>query len=235
MRVIERGQADAMIAGGAGSWVHPTMLFRGTARGLSRRGREPARACRPFDTGRDGVVNGEGAAAYMLESREHAEGRGAAPLAKILGHASAFEGKSDGQSTQFLRGGALRRALAGALKESGLAPQAVGCVIAHGISTHLDDEREAKAIREVLGDVHVTAPKSYFGHSGAGSGAVEMVVGLLALKHRLIPPTLNYETPDPNCPINVVHGQPRPLESPAVLVLSHSQQGHAVAVLLGGV
>ncbi len=233
-RVIERGQADAMITGGAGSRIHPTMLFRGMSHELSRHGNEPAKACRPFDAHRDGVVNGEGAAAFLLESRTRRE-RGAAPLAKILGHASAYERASDHRSVGRLQGTALRRVLAGALEESGVAPQAVGCVIAHGFSTHLDDEREAKAIRDILGDVPVTAPKSYFGHFGAGSGAVEMAVGLLAIEHRAIPPTLNYETPDPNCPVNVVHGQARPLESPTALVLSHSQLGQAVAVLLGGV
>jgi 3-oxoacyl-[acyl-carrier-protein] synthase II len=103
------------------------------------------------------------------------------------------------------------------------------------MSTQHDDRREAEAIREILGDVPVTAPKSYYGHFSAGSGAVELAIGLLMLKHRLIPPTLNYETPDPACPVNVVHGQARLLESPTVLVLSHSQQGRAVAVLLGGV
>jgi 3-oxoacyl-[acyl-carrier-protein] synthase II len=233
-RVIERGHADAMIAGGAGSRIHPTILFRSMAQGLSQRGDNPEKACRPFDADRDGLVNGEGTAAYMLESREHAERRGAAPLARILGHASACEPVSNGRPAQPARGSALRRALAGALKDARVESKSVGCVIAQGYSTRCDDECEAQAIREVLGDVPVTAPKSYFGHAGAGNGSVELVVGLLALKNRTIPPTLNYETPDPKCPINVVHGQPQPLESPTVLVLSHSQQGQAVAVVLGG-
>jgi 3-oxoacyl-[acyl-carrier-protein] synthase II len=234
-RVIERGQADAMIAGGAGSRIYPTMLFRGIVYDLSRRGEEPAKASRPFDAGRDGAVNGEGAAVVILESREHAESRGAATLAKIVGHASAYEPTADCRTAQYLQGTAIRRMLHDVLEASGVAPQDVGCVIAHGMSTQHDDRREAEAIREILGDVPVTAPKSYYGHFSAGSGAVELAIGLLMLKHRLIPPTLNYETPDPACPVNVVHGQARLLESPTVLVLSHSQQGRAVAVLLGGV
>jgi 3-oxoacyl-[acyl-carrier-protein] synthase II len=259
-RVIERGQADAIFSGGAGSRIHSPVIFREMANELSCRSGEPAKACRPFDADRDGMVNGEGAAVFMLESREHADRRSAAPMAKILAHASAYEPSSIGSQivstgaepkfpqgdanpginnnrrpARFLRGTAIRRVLAQVLEFSGVAPQEVGCVIAHGYSTRLDDVREAQAIRDVLGDVPVTAPKSFFGHSGAGSGAVELVVGLFALRHRLIPPTLNYETPDANCPINVVHGQPRPLESPTVLVLSHSQRGQAVAVLLGGV
>jgi 3-oxoacyl-[acyl-carrier-protein] synthase II len=234
-RVIERGHAEAMIAGGAGSRIHPTIIFRDIAQGLSRRGSAPEKACRPFDASRDGMVNGEGTAAYVLESHDHAERRGAAPLARILGHASACEPIFNGQSPQLAPNSALRRALAGALTRSGVAPQSVGCVIAQGYSTRVDDEREAQAIRDVLGDVPVTAPKSYFGHFGAGSGAVELVIALLTLAHRTIPPTLNYETPDPQCPINVVHGPPQPLETPTVLVLSHSRQGQAVAILLGGV
>jgi 3-oxoacyl-[acyl-carrier-protein] synthase II len=234
-RVIERGQADAMIAGGAGSRIYPTMLFRGIVYDLSRRDEEPAKASRPFDAGRDGAVNGEGAAVVILESREHAESRGAATLAKIVGHASAYEPTADCRTAQYLQGTAIRRMLHDVLEASGVAPQDVGCVIAHGMSTQHDDRREAEAIREILGDVPVTAPKSYYGHFSAGSGAVELAIGLLMLKHRLIPPTLNYETPDPACPVNVVHGQARLLESPTVLVLSHSHQGRAVAVLLGGV
>jgi 3-oxoacyl-[acyl-carrier-protein] synthase II len=233
-RLLERGHADAILAGGAGSRIHPAICFRGMTHGLSRRGNEPEKACRPFDARRDGMVNGEAAAAYMLETREHAERRGAAPLAKLLAHASAFERNPETHTSQSLRGIAIRRVLAQVIQDAGIAPQSVGCVIAHGFSTRLDDEREANAIRDVLGNVPVTAPKSYFGCSGAGSGAVEMAVALLMLKHRLIPPTLNYESPDPNCPINVVHGDPKPLESPTVLVLSHSHQGHAVAMLLGG-
>ncbi len=121
----------------------------------------------------------------------------------------------------------------GALRDSGIAPADVGCVIAHGISTVRDDQREASAIREVLGDVAVTAPKSCFGHLGAGSGAVDMVAGVLALKYGLVPPTLNYRLPDPLCPIRVIHGQPQTLEQPAVMILSHTQYGQAVALALG--
>jgi 3-oxoacyl-[acyl-carrier-protein] synthase II len=234
-RVIERGQADAMLAGGVGSRTYPTMLFRGILRDLSHRGDDPVKACRPFDAGRDGTVSGEGSAAVLLETREAAERRGAVPLARLLGHASACEPAVDRLATWRVQGAAIRRVLSGVLESSGVSAESVGCIIAHGSSTQGDDRREAEAIREVLGDVPVTAPKSYFGHFGAGSGSVELAIGLLVLKHRLIPPTLNYETPDPACPIDVVHGQPRPLESPHVLVLGHSQQGRAVAVMLGAV
>ena len=158
------------------------MLFRGMAHDLSRRGEEPAKACRPFDAGRDGMVNGEGAAAFMLESREHAERRGAAPLAKILGHARLTN----------------LRPIAGLRNTCKARPSAAYCGERAGsvgrrcrkpwaASSPTDSapitttSARPKAIREVLGDVPVTAPKSYFGHFGAGSGAVELVIGLLVL------------------------------------------------------
>jgi 3-oxoacyl-[acyl-carrier-protein] synthase II len=230
VRVLERGAADAMIVGGAGSRIHPTMLFRGGIFELSRRSDDPPGASRPFDATRDGMVNGEGAAAFMFEPKEHAQARGVEALARVLGFASAFEPVVKGQ---VLQGISIRRAILGALSSAGIAPADVGCVVAHGLSTINDDQREASAIREVLGDVAVTVPKSYYGHLGAGSGAIDMVAGVLALKHRQIPPTLNYRVPDPLCPVRIVHGRQQPLEQPIIMILSHTHYGQAVAVVLG--
>jgi 3-oxoacyl-[acyl-carrier-protein] synthase II len=230
VRVLERGAADAMIVGGAGSRIQPTMLFRGGIFELSRRSDDPPGASRPFDATRDGMVNGEGAAAFMFEANEHAQARGAAVLARVLGFATAFEPVINGQ---VLQGISIRRAILGALRNAGITPADVGCVVAHGLSTIRDDQREASAIREVLGDVAVTVPKSYYGHLGAGSGAVDMVAGVLALKHRQIPPTLNYRVPDPLCPVRIVHGRQQPLEQPIIMILSHTHYGQAVAVVLG--
>ncbi len=229
VRVIDRQSADAMIAGGTGSRIHPTFLFRSGASELSRRGDDPAGACRPFDATRDGMVNGEGAAAIVLEDKVHAQARGVPLLARVLGFGAAFEPTGNGR---VLQGVSIRQALQVALRETGIGPQDIGCVVAHGISTIRDDQREARAIRDILGNVAVTAPKSYFGHLGAGCGAVELVIGVLILKHRLIPPTLNYRVPDPLCPIRVVYGQAQPLEQPIVIILSHAQHGQAVAVVL---
>jgi len=205
-------------------------LFRGGIFELSHRSDDPSGAARPFDATRDGMVNGEGAAAFVFESAEHAHSRGSALLARVLGYSAAFEPAMNGR---VLQGISIRQVIINALSDAGITPAEVGCVVAHGISTISDDQREASAIREVLGDVAVTAPKSYFGHLGAGCGAVDMVAGVLALKHRLVPPTLNYRQPDPQCPVRVVHGRPQPLEQPVVMILSHSQYGQAVAVLLG--
>ncbi|MBN2577611.1 MAG: beta-ketoacyl-[acyl-carrier-protein] synthase family protein [Pirellulales bacterium] len=230
VRVLDRGQADAMLAGGVGSRIHPTTIFRGAAHELSRCAEEPERACRPFDARRDGIVNGEGAAAVMLETLPHAQARGTAVLARILGFGSAFEPTANGVP---LSGQSLRAALHAALQDAGLAPSEIGAVFAHGVSTLRDDPREAQALRDVLGDVPVTALKSYFGHCGAASGALDLVAAVLSLGHGVVPPTLNYENPDPHCPINVVHGDGLPLQREKILLLSHTQHGQATALVIG--
>jgi 3-oxoacyl-[acyl-carrier-protein] synthase II len=235
-RILERGQADAMIVGGVGVALHPVVWARGEEGRVTRRSGDPTAASRPFDAERDGVVNAEGAAAFIVEPRVRAEARGAAVFARLLGCAAAFEPnglRTPNQTTSNVRrDGAIRRAIAGALRDAGLTPAELGCVVAHGTSSIEDDRLEAQAIRGVLGDVPVTAPKSNYGYAGAGSGALETAVTILACQRKLIPHTLNYEHPDPQCPVNVVHGQPRPLDRPTALVLSHSQHGQAVAVVL---
>ena len=229
MRVIERGQADVMIAGGAGSRIHPVLLVGRGGYDPACRHEDPAAACRPFDARRHGIVCGEGAGAFILESRRYAAARGAPILARILGYAARFEPSRNGRP---LRGSAIRAAIAGALRDARLTAADIGHVNANGLSTIHDDRIEAQAIREVLGEVPVTAPKSYFGNLGAGSGAVEMAASLLAIEHGLVPPTLNYEHPDPECPVNVICGRPLATDRRTALVLNHSRQGQSVAVVL---
>jgi 3-oxoacyl-[acyl-carrier-protein] synthase II len=231
VRVLQRGQADVLIAGGVCSRIHPALWGRHQVMGQSQRHHDPAGASRPFDAQRDGIVNSEGAGAVILETQSRAQERGAKILARVLGCAAAFEPRRKGQP---LLGTAIRRAIVAALQAANITPPDVGFVAAHGASTVEDDQIESQAIHETLGDVPVTAPKSYFGHLGAASGSLEMVLCILAFQHGLIPPTLNYEHPDPQCPINVVHGRPLPLNHPTALILSHSPQGQAVAVVLGG-
>jgi 3-oxoacyl-[acyl-carrier-protein] synthase II len=235
-RILERGQADVIIVGGVGVRLHPIVWGRGEVERASRRWGDPVAASRPFDAERDGVVNAEGAAAFIVEPRAHAQARGATIFARLLGSAAAFEPnghRTPIQTTNHLRrDGAIRRAIVGAMRDAGLTPAELGCVIAHGMSSIEDDRLEAQAIRAVLGDVPVTAPKGNLGYAGAASGALETAVSVLAFRDKLIPHTLNYERPDPQCPVNVVHGQPRPLDRPTALVLSHSAHGQAVAVVL---
>ena len=228
-RVIRRGHADVMIAGGASSRVHPTVCVRSEVFELSRRSSDPAAASRPFDADRDGMINGEGAGAFILESRRHAEGRGAKILARILGSAGTFEPHSNGCLPQ---GDAVRSAIRQAIRSAGLQATDIGHVNAHGLSTTLDDQLEAQAIRDTLGDVPVTAPKSFFGNLGAGTGAVEMAASVLAIGRRLVPPTLNYARPDPKCPVNVIHTRPMETTNTTALVLNQAHLGHSVAVIL---
>jgi 3-oxoacyl-[acyl-carrier-protein] synthase II len=226
--VVARGHADVMIAGGVSStfaWMD--LMWHGGAR-LSRRIEEPDRACRPFDADRDGMVGGEGAAIFVLETRTHAKARGIQPLARIAGFGRRYEPSADGYQPT---GQSIQQAIQATLEMAGAKPGDVGHVNAHGLSTELDDRIEAQAIRATLGDVPVTAPKSFFGNIGAGGGAVELAVSLLGLQHDLVPPTLNYETPDPECPINVV-AELSPSQKPTVLKLSHRTTGQAVAMLV---
>jgi 3-oxoacyl-[acyl-carrier-protein] synthase II len=230
MRVIERGQADAMIAGGGGSRVHPTLLMAHRAYDPALHGIDPAAACRPFDARRQVKVYGEGAGAFILEARHHAQARGANVLASILGYAATFE---PSRHKEPLQGRAIRKAIAGALRNAGIEAKDVGHVNANGLGVIHADRMEAQAIHDLLGDVPVTAPKSFFGCLGAGAGAVEMAVSVLAFQQGLVAPTLNYEHPDPECPVNVIRERPRRMEKPFALLLNHTSLGQAVAMVLG--
>ena len=230
-QVIQRGMADVMIAGGASSQTNPYDWIRHAGYGrLSPRDDDPAAAMRPFDADRSGEVRGEGAAAFILESRRHAAARGAAMLARVVSWAAAFEPRAD----QPLAGAAIRRAMRLALDRAGLLPQSVGHVNAHGLSTREDDAVEARAIRDVLGDAPVTAPKSYFGNLGAAAGAVEMVASVLAMSGGPVPATLNYCCPDPACPVRVIAGEPLAGGVATSVLLNWTPLGQAAAVVLAG-
>lgn len=227
---IQRGAADVMIAGGQGTRINLTrMLYRGDVY-WSHRNDEPQRACRPFDAQRDGGVVGEGAGAFVLESRRHAEARGAKILARVLGFGRSFD---QAPSPHFTGPGGFRRAIEGALTSAGLEPAEIGHVNAHGSSMIDGDRYEAQAIQSCLGDVPVTAPRSYFGCLGAGTGAVEMAASVLAVATGTVPATLNYEFPDPACPVNVIHGQPLVTDRRTALVLNQTETGQTAAVVLG--
>jgi 3-oxoacyl-[acyl-carrier-protein] synthase II len=227
--VIRRGQADIMIVGGTGSKLNVTdFVWHGDAR-LGCNGKlSPARVSRPFDAKRCGMVYGEGAAQIVLESRAHAEARGAKVIARVAGTASRYELAAEGQQPA---GDSIRRAINAALSAAKISAGDVGYVNAHGNSTREDDAAEAGAIQSVLGDTPVTAPKSYFGNLGPGSGMVELVVSLIGMERGAIPSTLNYEAPDPECPVKVAT-EVRPAEKPAFVKLTHNSTGQAVAVVV---
>jgi 3-oxoacyl-[acyl-carrier-protein] synthase II len=227
--VIRRGWADVMLAGGSGCRLHPMALVaRGDAH-LSHRRDDCTRASRPFDLDRDGLVNGEGAGMFVLESRDHALRRGARIRGHLLSASSRCEPAVGGAK---LSGSALRLAIRAAIGQAGLEPGDIGHVNAHGASTIEMDRVEATAIAAELGDVPVTAPKSAFGHLGAGGGAVELAASVLGLGAGLVPATLNYDVPDPRCPIHVVHEEPLADRPATVLAINLCSTGQAAAVVV---
>ena len=228
--VIRRGWADVMIAGGAGSRLHPLALVARGESIVSHRRADCERASRPFDRDRDGMVNGEGAAAFVLESRSHAVARRVTMRARLAGEACRYERRPG--RTAPLTGESLRKAVRAAIRSAGLDARDVSHVNAHGLGTVAEDRCEAMVIRSELGDVPVTAPKSFFGHLGAGSGAVELAASLLGMARGVIPPTINYDTPDPECPVNVVHGGPMTMPAGAGIATSVSRLGQAAAVAI---
>lgn len=227
-RVIERGWADVMLAGGASSQMNPYDWVRFCRCGrLSMRQDDPTRILRPFDRDRDGEAIGEGAAVLVLESRQHAEARGATILGRILGFSSATETQVGARN-----GGSLKRAVSDALARAAVKPAQLGHINAHGASVVDEDRIEATTLHQIAPNVPVTAPRSYFGNLGAAGGAMEMAVSVLALAARQVPVTLNYEHPDPECPVDVIHGHPLASAERTALLVNRTPLGQAAAVVV---
>jgi len=226
-RVIARNQADFILVGGADSKINPLSFVRQCLFGnLSTRNDAPEKASRPFDRQRDGTVQGEGSGVLVLEDLEHARRRGARIYAELVGFASAFDRNRSGRG--------LVRAMRTALARAGITADMVDHIGAHGLSSVRADAWEAQAIKEVFGDssrpVPVFAPKSYFGNLGAASGTSELAASILALTHGLVPATLNYEEPDPACPISVTRANQPGCRS-HVLKLGFTEIGQCAAVV----
>jgi len=204
-RVIARGHADVMLAGATGTRVHPMKAIHARLNEpLAADGEAPEKASRPFDLNRTGMVLGEGAGTIVLEELEYAQVRGAMIYGEIV--AAASSAVADRQSTP-RREQAFTNCMRAALREAGCSPEQVGHIQAHGLSTRESDRDEARAIREVFGRhadrMPVAAAKSYFGNLGAASGTVELIAGALALGRGQLFGTLNFETPDPDCPATI--------------------------------
>ena len=234
VNVIERGAADCMIVGACGSNIQPVDIAKFCLyEELSKSDRDPETACRPFDLNRDGTIAGEGAAAFVVESLAHAERRGAKLYAEILGLGAGCDGRPQNQS---IASAGLINAMAAALNSAKIGLSDIGHLNAQGIASPREDAIEAASYHQVLGDaatrIPVTALKSYFGHSDAGSGAMELAGSLLALAHGQIPQTLNYETPDPACDLNVVRESPLPSPHPTALCVNRTRMGQSAAVVL---
>lgn len=236
MRIVLRGHADVMITGATGTTLHPIKtLHLALWDDLAKTPEAPEARSRPFDKDRSGRVVGEGACTFILEDRVHAEKRGAKIWARLLGTGSSCVFNPPGVVTGTRL--ALANAMRSALRSAGLTPDQIGHINAHGLGTQETDIEEARAILDVFGSelgrsVPVTATKSFTGNSGAGCGTIELAASVVGLSHGLIPHTLNYETPDPNCPLNIVAGQPRETDIRVVLNINVSRAGQASAVIV---
>ena len=206
-KIIERGAAEMMICGGTEATITP-MGVGGFAsmKALSTRNDDPSHASRPFDAQRDGFVVGEGAGIVILESLEHAQKRGAEILAEIVGYGMSGDAYHITQPAE--NGDGAYRVMKAAMKDAKLQPEDIGYVNAHGTSTPIGDAIETRALKRVFGDrakqVPVSSTKSMTGHLLGGAGGLEAGISVLALRDQILPPTINQETPDPDCDLDYI-------------------------------
>ena len=232
-RLIQMGLADAMVCGGAESAITPLGVAGfASAKALSFRNDDPATASRPFDAERNGFVIGEGAGVIVLESLEHARARGAEILAEVVGYGMTCDAHHITSPSPGGIGGA--EAMRLALADARIEAAAVDYVNAHGTSTQANDSNETAAIKSALGDrayqIPVSSTKSMTGHLLGGSGGIEAVAAVLAIGHNLVPPTINYQNPDPACDLDVVPNQAREQTLNVVLSNSFGFGGHNVCL-----
>ncbi len=236
--LIRRGDVDVVLAGGTEACVHPLILAGFCAmRGLAAEEEHPPRASRPFDATRAGFVIGEGAGVLLLEDMEQARARGAEIYAEVLGYGASNDAHHLAQPEPEATGVAemMRRAL----RRAGVEPERVGYVNAHGTSTPLGDAAETKAIKDVFGDhayrLAISSTKSMTGHCFGAAGAIESMMCVLALRHGILPPTINYETPDPDCDLDYVPNESRRTQVDVALSNAMGLGGHNGCVLFGRV
>lgn len=233
--LIRRGGADIVVAGGAHSMIHPlgvTGFYRLAT--LSTRNDEPTRAARPFDMHRDGFVVGEGAAILVLEDRDHARRRDAPILAELTGYACTHDAWRITDPHPEAR--SATRCISAALARAGLTPADIDYINAHGSGTQANDKLETQAIKSAFGDrayrVAVSSTKSMTGHLTTAGGALELLFCVLALRDQVAPPTINYETPDPQCDLDYVPNQARPIQCQHALSNSFGFGGQNVCLVV---
>ena len=232
-QLLQLGKADVMICGGAESAITPLGVAGfASAKALSFRNDDPSTASRPFDKTRDGFVIGEGSGILVLETLAHAEARGATILAEIVGYGTTCDAHHITSPTPGGVGGAAAMRLA--LEDGGIAAESVDYVNAHGTSTPANDSNETAAIKSALGSrangIPVSSTKSMTGHLLGGSGGIEAVACVLALRNGVVPPTINYNNPDPECDLDVVPNTARELTLGTVLSNSFGFGGHNVCL-----
>jgi 3-oxoacyl-[acyl-carrier-protein] synthase II len=233
--VIRHGRADAMLAGGAESAIEAVaMAGLNVMDALSTRNEDPQRAARPFDLHRDGFVIGEGAGALVLESLEHALARGATILAEVTGYGTTNDAYHI--SAPLEDGAGASACMRLALEDAALAPEQIGYINAHGTGTRLNDASETTAIKAVFGEqayrIPVSSTKSMTGHLLGAAGAVEAIFTILTLLQEQIPPTINYETPDPACDLDYVPNRKRAACVEHALSNSFGFGGHNASLVL---
>ncbi|WP_227766712.1 beta-ketoacyl-ACP synthase II [Zhaonella formicivorans] len=234
-KLIQRGDADLVLTGGAEASVTPMSVAGFCAmKAMSTRNDEPTKACRPFDSQRDGFVLGEGAGVLVLEDLEHARKRGATIYAEIVGYGCTDDAH---HITAPAPGGSgAAKAMRLALKDANLQPQDISYINAHGTSTDLNDKYETAAIKEVFGSytgkIAISSTKSMTGHLLGAAGAIEAIASALAIVHSVVPPTINYENPDPECDLDYVPNQARKMKVEAALSNSFGFGGHNATIIL---
>ena len=228
-RTLVMGDADAMLAGGTEAAINPiAMSGFDSMKAMSRRNDDPQHASRPFDADRDGFVMGEGSGVVVLETLEHAKERGARIYCEIAGYGNTADAHHMTSPAPGGEGGA--RAMRAALASGGLNPEDISYINAHGTSTPQGDACETQAIKTVFGDharrLAVSSTKGATGHMLGAAGSVEMAVCCKALETNIVPPTINYETPDPDCDLDYVPNKPREMEVNAIANNSFGFGGH---------
>lgn len=234
-KIIQRGEADVMITGGAEATItSSSMAGFCQAKALSTRNDEPEKASRPFDQDRDGFVMGEGSAILILESEEHAKKRGARIYAEIVG--SGMTSDAYHITAPHPEGIGARKAMQNALKDAGLAPEKIGYINTHGTSTNLGDIAETKAIKEVLSEhahkIPVNSTKSMIGHLLGSAGAIELVACVKSIQDEMVHPTINLETPDPLCDLDYVSEGKRRWPVKYAMSNSFGFGGHNVTLIV---
>jgi 3-oxoacyl-[acyl-carrier-protein] synthase II len=233
--IIRRGQADVILAGGSEAAIVPiAMAGLNTMTALSTYNEDPRRASRPFDRNRDGFVMGEGAAVLVLEAFEHAQARGVQALAEISGY--GFTNDAFHISAPAENGAGAARCMEMALDSAGLQIGEIDYINAHGTSTQLNDKSETAAIKQVFGEqayaIPVSSTKSMTGHLLGASGALEAVICVKVIQNGVLPPTINYETPDPECDLDYVPNQARLLPVKHLMSNSFGFGGHNATIIL---
>lgn len=232
-RWVQRGFAQAMICGGTEAAITPLSIAGFVAcRAMSTRNDDPLHASRPFDVGRDGFVMGEGSGILIIEEMEHALARGAKIYAELVGYGASCDAYH--MTNQTPGGADAARAMSWCLKDAGLRPEEVSYINAHGTSTPVNDPTETAAIKKVLGaharNITISSTKSMTGHLLGGAGGIEGVAAAMAVANDRVPPTINLETPDPECDLDYVANESREQEVQVALSNSFGFGGHNVTL-----